>query len=191
MIVSDDPRFHYPREKQGLNIHPVITPKLLQYFCLQKEGVWSGMNAKDRLTLIQVYATYFGFESMTEFRRLEPTILLEQEFRTPTQLSSVASFSSSSTFCEILDLTSSGCYVGWNGPMPESGERIQISFRFEGRSYSTHGLVAWSNDNLSLHRKRGFGIRFTSRIPTLNLQLQQWVYGAVHATTTIPVGIAR
>jgi hypothetical protein len=191
MIVSDDSRFQYPRERQGLSMHPVITPQMLQYFCLHKESVWSRMNAKDRQTLIQVYTTYFGFESMNDFRRLEPLIAAAQEFRTPTQLSSVVSLSNASSFCEVLDLASGGCYIGWNGPMPEAGEKLQISFRFEGRSYSVHGIVAWLNDNATLRRKRGFGIRFLHRIPTLNLQLQQWVYGAVTSTTSIPFSIAR
>jgi hypothetical protein len=176
MIMAKDSRFLYPNEKEGLSIHPVITPEMLKHFCLEQKEVWSRLSTNDQKTLIQVYSTYFGYESMNAFRWYHAPLQVEQEYRTPVQLSSVVSLAEQSSFCEILDITSGGCYLSWEEDLPEAGQTLKVSFRLGGHHYVVQGQVAWKNDNLSLSRQRGIGIRFLRRIPTLNLQLQQWAY---------------
>lgn len=178
MIRSEDSRFHYPKEKTGLSINPVITPEMLKFFCLEQKEVWSRLAIKDKQTLIQVYSTYFGAESMNTFRKTEIRLLAQKEYRTPVCLSSIASLGSSTSFCEILDLTSGGCFVSWKNSLPSEGEDVCVSFRIQNKTYSLQGKVAWANNNRSLHRGRGFGIRFAQASTVILQDLQQVLFGS-------------
>lgn len=177
ILRSRDSRFYYPAIKKELGINPVITPKLLRYFCLEQKGVWSSISAKDKRTLMNVYSTFFGASSMNEFQSPETSDLVEREYRTSVRLTSVASIGAAASFCKIMDLTSNGCFINWSGDLPSHGQEIQVSFCFQERIYSISGKVAWSNDvHLSSHA-RGFGIKFTQAVPELTRALQNSLYG--------------
>ena len=107
------------------------------------------MSFEDKQELIQVYSTYFGHSSMNEFRKREPGIFKEQFYRTPVQLTSVASVLGQSTFCEVQDLTASGCFISWSASLPEAGTKIQLSFRLNQNDYRILGRVVWQNENRS------------------------------------------
>ncbi|MGZ5280097.1 MAG: N-acyl amino acid synthase FeeM domain-containing protein [Pseudobdellovibrionaceae bacterium] len=176
MIKTEDPRFFYPQQKTGQSIHPVITPELLKYFCLQKKEVWARMTTIDRKKLVEVYTTYFGADVMKDFKENRIPIQAEKEYRSPVQLASIVSIDTQSSFSEILDLTAGGCFIGWDGDLPSADQEVALSFRFEERNYVLRGKVAWQNDSQCLRRRRGFGIRFANRMPSLNSQLQAWLY---------------
>lgn len=172
----EDSRFHYPLQKEGQNIHPVITPEMLEYFCLQKEEVWERMSASEKETLIQVYTTYFGSESMTVFRERLGSRVRELAYRTPLRLSAIVDVESNTGFCEILDINDGGCFISSGGALPHVGQKISISFRFEGNSYKVQARVAWINDGRTLLRKKGYGVRFDKPLSALSFQLKQWLY---------------
>ncbi len=172
-----DQRFHYPRQKPGQMLNPVITPDLLKYFCFEKEEVWTRIGEQDRKRLVQIYSTYFGFESMREFKESQLSINEIQEYRTPIEISSILKTCDQFNFCDILDLTSSGCFIDWQNELLAVGQKVSLAFCFEEKSYKIQGEIAWQNENSSLHHRRGLGIRFINKVPSLTTQLQQWLYG--------------
>lgn len=176
LFQTQDRRFHYATKRDGLRINPVITPQVLEHFCLQQKTIWLGMSVEERNSLIQVYSTYFGSASMSKFRKHQPIMLIEKEYRTPVQVSSFVRLGDETRFCKILDLASGGCYVKWSNELPKAGDSIQISFRIAGRTFQMRGQVAWVNDGHSLAQNRGFGICFASQISNFGLQLKDWVY---------------
>lgn len=178
-LQRDDRRLHHPQKTSGFLINPVITPNLLKYFCLQQKEVWSRLSQNDQNALIQVYSTYFGRASMQEFRKNMQIASIQKDYRTPVQLTAVVHHGETKSFCQILDLTSGGCYLTCTGEAPQHGEKIELSFRVCDRDYRLRAEVAWQNDGCSLkHRPNGFGIKFERAIYNLNQDLQQWIYSA-------------
>jgi hypothetical protein len=182
LILGPDDRFFYPHERTGLAIHPVITPQLLKYFCLEQKEIWSRMNPQDQQTLIDIYTTYFGAASMAEFRKEDIQGGPSKEYRTPVQLPCIAEVSTESNFCEVSDLTSRGCFVIWKEVLPTVGSTVRLSLRLNRERYFVTGEVAWSNDGHTLHRGRGFGIRFSQAEYALSSNLQSLLYGPATAS---------
>jgi Tfp pilus assembly protein PilZ len=178
LMEAEDARFRFPVQKAGQSIHPVLTPGMLKYFCLQKKEVWARMSRDERATIIQVYTTYFGDHAMVEFKADVDWNSRQLEYRTPIRFTSSVQIEAEDSISEIHDLTMGGCYVSWKSQMPSIGQSVAIGFRFEGKYYRLDGEVAWVNDGLSLHRQRGFGVRFGKCISGLNFRLQQWLYEA-------------
>ncbi len=179
VMEANDRRFRYPAKISGQSIHPVITPEMLKYFCLEKKEVWARMSAEEKRTLVQVYTTYFGVAAMTEFQDSVETNVGHPEYRTPVRFSSVVEIQGTTGFAELHDLTEGGCFVACSGSLPAVGGDVTVSFRFEGCSYKVQGQVAWSNDGLTLLCQKGFGVQFHRSVPALNFKLQQWLYRAV------------
>ena len=186
-----DHRYHYAPKKAGLSINPAFTPTMLKYFCLQQREVWSKFSNEDRHTLIQVYSTYFGDQSMAEFRKLADEPSLEKEFRTPIRLTAVANFFEHISFGEISDLTGQGCFINSFGHLPQPNEQIEIAFRFCDQEYRVRGKVAWLNEAQSLRHRRGMGIQFEQSIPKLALDLQKWVFSVSQPSATQEAKLAR
>jgi Tfp pilus assembly protein PilZ len=176
MIENEDARFQYPNQNEGQSINPVITPDLLKYFCLEKKEIWSRLSPQDKNTLVQVYSTYFGADCMIDFKKRDMQIFNRQDYRTPVQISAVYITESQAQFSNLHDLTEGGCFIGTNGPKPKIGENISVSFRFDGKNYVAKGNVAWVNENLTPFCPQGFGICFETAIPSLNANIQKWIY---------------
>lgn len=186
MIIAIDSRFVYPSGNPGLKINPVITPKTLKYFCLEQKEIWSSMDSKEKQTLIQVYSTYFGRDAMDEFRDFDIQRQAEKEYRTPVRLPSIVDGSKGAVVCEILDLSSHGCFVGWKEALPAAGDTVRVIFRLGGQVFKLSGQVTWNNDGHSLHHGRGFGIRYLQPEPSLTSLLRQLLYGRDAATQWLP-----
>jgi Tfp pilus assembly protein PilZ len=186
MVAEADSRFHYPEQKACQSIFPVITPEMLKYFCLEQSEVWARMSSEEKEKLLQVYSTYFGPEAVEKFKEGRfPTRSLSQDYRTPLRLTSVLSLKDNAVFCEILDLTSKGCFVQFRGELPAVGQAIRISFFFAEQKYSLQAAVVWQNKGQTLKQPRGVGLQFAAPLRTLNSQLQQWLYGNRAATSEI------
>lgn len=191
LFLQPDSRFQYPKEVEGLSIHPVIDPETLKYFCKGKRGIWDALSAFEKQRLIEVFSTYFGRESMNEFRKLEIAHLNEKEFRTPVQIQSVARIGDMISFCEVLDLASKGCFVRWDSErLPEPGQTLSISFRTPWKSYFLEGRVAWHNEGQALRLGPGFGLHFSRESRELAEEIPQWLYGHEIKATSYKIRVA-
>lgn len=177
LFQSHDNRFHYAKKAEGLQIRPVITPDILNYFCLQQKEVWSRLEFKEKRAVLQFYSTYFGDACIRNLSKSSGFLPPEKDYRTAVQLKAKIAFSKSKGFCHVLDLSSGGCYVSSQGPLPRPGERIEVAFRFRNQDYRIHGQVAWLNESQSLRHPRGMGILFYQEISFLNQELRRWTYG--------------
>jgi hypothetical protein len=128
--------------------------------------------------LLQVYSTYFGPDSLWELYQ-RPTLgnWVQQEYRTSLQVPAVINSPENFDLCEILDLTSSGCYLTTTSALPMVNDRICVTFYFEDQLYCTEGQVVWRNEGSVANRRRGFGFRFDEQLSSLKGQLLgNWPY---------------
>ena len=185
LLQRFDQRLHHVPKMTTLQINPVITPGLLKFFCLQQKEIWSRLSPADQQTLIQVYSTYFGMESMREFRKNSDLAPFNKDYRTPVNITAVVtSKDGSKNFCRILDLTSGGCYLMSTANLPKQGDKIEVAFRVCNRDFRLQAQVTWQNQGQALkHHPNGIGIQFDKAIANLNQDLQQWIYGVAQSET--------
>ena len=181
LLQLSDKRFFHLTKKNDLQISPVITPNLLKFFCLQQKEIWSRLSSTEQQTLIQVYSTYFGMDSVKEFLQVNGEIAATKQYRTPVHINAlITADEQSKYFGRILDLNSGGCFLICTGELPKPGQKIKIAFRFANNEYRLQAQVVWQNQGQAIkHHPNGVGIQFDEKIEGLNQDLKEWIYNAL------------
>lgn len=172
-ISKRDLRFIYPQLPFGQIIFPVMTPTLLEYFCVEKTQLYAELSLKERQVFLEIYIQFYGFEAMKAFLNIESEVHIK-EFRLPIQ-TQVSVRSGNEYFFGIMrDLSTTGCYFELPRNSSIHNQKIFMTFKIGELELSVHGHTIWQNRTQNTRYREGYGVRFDNPLLQINDEVKTW-----------------
>lgn len=172
-VSKRDLRFIYPQLPFGQIIFPIMTPAMLEYFCIERTSLYAELSLKERQVFLEIYIQFYGFEAMKPFLNIESEIHIK-EFRLPIQ-TQVSVRSGNEYFFGIMrDLSTTGCYFEMPRNSSIHNKKIFMTFKIGELELSVHGHTIWQNRAQNIRYREGYGVRFDNPLLQINDEVKTW-----------------
>lgn len=172
-ISKRDKRFEYPVLPLGQIIYPVMTPEMLEYFCIEKTQLYAELNLRERQVFLEIYIQFYGFELMKSFLNIESEVHIK-EFRLPIQTHVSVRSGNDYFFGTIRDLSTTGCYFELPRNFSIHDQKIFLTFKIGDLELSVHGQTIWQNKAQNVRYREGYGVRFDNPLLQINEEVKTW-----------------
>jgi hypothetical protein len=172
-IAKRDLRFHYPELPKGQILFPVMTPEMLNYFCLQTSRLYEEFDLLTRQFFLEMYIQFYGFEKMQGFLNIESEVRIK-EYRLPIQTQ--VSVRSGEEYLRGLmrDLSSTGCFFELPGGLLRQHEKVHLTFKIGSLELNVHAQPIWRNRNQHVRYGEGYGVRFDNPLLQISEEMRTW-----------------
>lgn len=172
-IAKRDPRFSYPQLPQGQIIYPIMTPEMLEYFCLRVSQIYEEFDLQTRQLFLELYIQFYGFEKMQVFLNIESEVRIK-EYRLPIQ-TKVSVRSGEEYFSGIMrDLSSTGCFFELPGGLLRQNEKVHLTFKIGDLELNVHAHPIWRNRIQHARYGEGYGVRFDNPLLQIGEEMRTW-----------------
>ena len=172
-ISKRDLRFVYPELPFGQIIYPVMTPEMLEYFCIEKTQLYAELGLRERQVFLEIYIQFYGFETMKAFLNIESEVHIK-EFRLPIQTQVSVRSGNEYFFGVIRDLSTTGCYFELPRGFSIHNQKIFLTFKIGELELSVHGQTIWQNRAQNIRYREGYGVRFDNPLLQINEEVKTW-----------------
>lgn len=172
-ISKRDLRFTYPQLPFGQIIFPVMTPAMLEYFCIEKTQLYAELSLKERQVFLEIYIQFYGFEAMKAFLNIESEVHIK-EFRLPIQTQVSVRSGNEYYFGIMRDLSTTGCYFEMPRNSSIHNQKIFMTFKIGELELSVHGHTIWQNRAQNTRYREGYGVRFDNPLLQINDEVKTW-----------------